>query len=176
MTAINPNNPCTEHFEAIPFIRHHRQLRTTLSDGQAWFCLSDLARLMGWRLDERSTLKLDPDQRRTAWLETFGDFERCTLVSESGVFALLVHHYVPENRTLRRWLTHEVLPELHRRHDRFIELPSVNSLDWLGNSLQLLHWRNESWVRWKDMPGVLVEMPERRSRSLWRRVLRWVQG
>ncbi|WP_205504982.1 hypothetical protein [Pseudomonas viridiflava] len=22
----------------------------------------------------------------------------------------LVHHYVPENRALRRWLTHEVMP------------------------------------------------------------------
>ncbi|WP_295475242.1 Bro-N domain-containing protein [uncultured Pseudomonas sp.] len=176
MTAINPNPPCTQHFHATLFYRHRRRLRAVLSDGQGWFCLADLSRLMGRAIDERATMKLDPDQRRTAWVESHEHWEKCILVSESGVFALLVHHYVPENRSLRRWLTHEVLPELHQRGDDAGRLPSVNSLDWLGSSLQVLHWRNEAWVRWRDMPGVLMERPAARRRGLWRGVLAWVGG
>jgi prophage antirepressor-like protein len=62
-------------------------------DSQAWFCLQDTARLMGRPLDERATLKLDPDQRRTAWLSANGQWSKQLLISESGLFAMLVHHY-----------------------------------------------------------------------------------
>ena len=34
------------------------------------------------------------------------------MVSESGVYALLIYHYYPENRCLRQWLTHAVVPAL----------------------------------------------------------------
>lgn len=171
MYPLNPQAPCTQQFQATLFIRHHRMLRAVLCDGQAWFCLADLARLMGTRLDERATLKLDPDQRRTAWLEAHAEWEKCLLVSESGMFALLVHHYVPENRTLRQWMTHQVLPELHQQqHAAHDDRPSLSRLNWMGNSLHLLHWRNESWVRWQDVPQAVLELPASR-RGWWQRMV-----
>lgn len=171
MHLLNTCPPCPEHFDAEPFFRHHRRLRTIRHDSQAWFCLADLARLMGKRLDERNTLKLDHDQRRMVWLNSHGIYERCLMISESGVFALLVHHYVPENRSLRQWLTHEVLPELHRRAERMLEEPSINRLEWLGHTLQLLQWRNDAWVRWQDMPHLLAEVPKRM--GMWQRLMAW---
>lgn len=125
----------------------------------------------GHPLDERATLKLDPDQRRTAWLEAHAEWEKCLLVSESGMFALLVHHYVPENRTLRQWMTHQVLPELHQQqHAAHDDRPSLSRLNWMGNSLHLLHWRNESWVRWQDVPQAVLELPASR-RGWWQRMV-----
>lgn len=103
-------------FEPQLFIRHHRQLRALQLDHQAWFCLADTARLMGKALDERALRKLDPDQHRVAWLNSDGRWSKQFLISESALFALLVHHYVPENRALRQWLTHEVLPTLRLGH------------------------------------------------------------
>ena len=35
------------------------------------------------------------------------------MLSESGAYALLLYHYHPENRNLRQWLTHEVVPAMH---------------------------------------------------------------
>lgn len=151
--------PCKEHYRAESFFRHHRRLRAMRHLGQAWFCLADLARLMGIRLDERSTLKLDPDQRRLAWLECHSQWKKCVMISESGVFALLIHHYVPENRALRQWLTHEVLPQLRRRDELLMDEPQVERLQWLGKTLLMLSWRNESWVRWQDMPNLIPQVP-----------------
>jgi len=116
MDLPHPASPCTDYLEPTVFIRHHRMLRAVMIGAQAWFPLSDLARLMGKRLDERSTLKLDADQSRTAWLQTHQQWERCLLLSESAVFAMLVHHYVPENRALRQWLVQDVLPALRNRY------------------------------------------------------------
>jgi hypothetical protein len=56
-----PLSPTTFH-------RHNRPLRTFLLESEVWFCASDLGRLMGWRLNERTTLKLEADQRRVVTL------------------------------------------------------------------------------------------------------------
>ncbi|MDB6142820.1 MAG: hypothetical protein JWP80_1864 [Pseudomonas sp.] len=162
--------------EATLFIRHGRCLQTLMLESQAWFCVRDLGRLMGYPLNERLTQKLDPDQRRTVWLFASGEWTKSLMVSESGVFALLVHHYVPENRALRQWLTHEVLPAL--RDSPQDHQPSMSKLKWLDTSLSLLYWQSESWIRLRDMPNVLEEArhsQEFGSVPWWRRAVRLLQ-
>lgn len=96
------------------FKRHNRTLAAVLLGNQVWFSAKDLGRLMGVGLEERQLLKLDPDQYCEAWLGpgVVRQWRKHTMVSESGAFALLVHHYIPENRALRQWLTHEVIATL----------------------------------------------------------------
>ncbi|MBX8542936.1 Bro-N domain-containing protein [Pseudomonas cichorii] len=123
-------------------------LRAIFTESQAWFCLSDLARLMGQTLGERSSLKLDADQRRVVWLQANGKWQKQLMVSESGAFALLVHHYVPENRALRQWLTHEVLPVLHGAQNVTLDNPRLSYLQWPGTSLSVMQWRDgrKDWL------------------------------
>ncbi|MFJ4143041.1 Bro-N domain-containing protein [Pseudomonas sp. NPDC089734] len=165
-----PSPPCTDHFEPTVFIRHHRMLRAVMLDAQVWFPLSDLARLMGKQLDERATFKLDADQRRTAWLLTHGQWEKCLMISESGVFALLVHHYVPENRALRRWLAQEVLPALDARMMDAGDQPQLYQMRWQGHVLGALQWHGELWVKLRDLPE-LVPVPADSAREPWWRRL-----
>jgi len=33
--------------------------------------------------------------------------------------------------------------------------PSVSSLQWAGCSVSLMHWRNDAWVKWRDMPVLM---------------------
>lgn len=146
----NPLTPTTFH-------RHNRPLRTLLLESQVWFCAREMGRLMGWPLNERTTRKLDPDQRRTLTLATgFGD-ETELMVSESGVYAMLVHHYHAENRELRQWLTNEVVPCLR---DECVApgagSPCLSFLQWPGLSVSMLHWRSEAWIRLRDMPRVVA--------------------
>ncbi|HXR02577.1 MAG TPA: Bro-N domain-containing protein [Pseudomonas sp.] len=163
----------TDCYEPKTFIRHHRQLRALTLENQAWFCLQDTARLMGKPLDERATWKLDPDQHRSAWLKNDGRWSKQLLISESGLFAMLVHHYVPENRALRHWLTHEVLPALHDRAQP--QAPSFSSMKWAGSSVGLLEWQSDYWVRLRDVPQVMSKPADREPRtSMWSRLCaRW---
>jgi prophage antirepressor-like protein len=163
----------TDCFEPKTFIRHNRQLRALILEHQAWFCLQDTARLMGKPLDERATWKLDPDQRRTAWLNSDGRWSKQLLISESGLFAMLVHHYVPENRSFRHWLTHEVLPTL--RDKPTPHLPSLGAMKWKENSVGLLQWQSDYWVRLSDLPKLLKEpeSPHRvrdRAGAIWQKL------
>ena len=149
---LPPRQPTLEALEPTTFHRHNRPLRTLLLESQVWFCARDFGRLMGWPLNERTTRKLDVDQRRVVVLGA----EEALMVSESGVYELLVHHFHAENRDLRRWITNEVVPCL--RDDRVSAndcAPSLSQLRWPGLSVCLLTWRSESWIRLRDMPRLL---------------------
>ncbi|NVZ63879.1 Bro-N domain-containing protein [Pseudomonas gingeri] len=143
-------------FKPTVFPRHNRFLNTLMLSNQAWFCIRDLARLMGRPLDERMTRKLDPDQHRYVSLLKAGLVTRCLMVSESGVYALLIHHYIPENRSLRQWLSNEVVPALRGgQPPQASNVPSLSTLQWAGMSVRLLHWQDEPWIKWRDMPDLL---------------------
>ncbi|BAW25188.1 MULTISPECIES: Bro-N domain-containing protein [Pseudomonas] len=157
------------------FTRHNRPLHTLWLESQAWFCAHELGRLSGHFFDEHCMRKLDPDQYRSVQLLRYGKYQETTMVSESGAYTLLAHHHVPENRHLRRWLTHEVVAVLRDAQAEGVDDgPRLGHMCWPGGrSATLLYWQSEPWVRMRDMPVVLageVELPgplEKRKLS-WR--------
>jgi prophage antirepressor-like protein len=102
------------------------------------------------------------------WIEYYPQPEKQLMLSESGVYALLVYHYVPGNRLLREWITHQVVPALRdaEQPDNW-DRPMLSLLDWPEMSLSLLHWQDEPWIRLRDMPYLL---PGQRQTSWWRKV------
>jgi len=159
------------------FTRHDIYLHALLVENQAWFCAHDLGRLMGKFLDERMSRKLDADQRQMMLVDAHGTAEERLMISESGVYALLVYHYCPEYRLLREWLTHQVIPALRdARPSRAVERPTLSVLDWPKMSLCMLHWQDEPWIRLRDMPCVLADDPFNHRGSWWRKVSRVLRG
>lgn len=153
-----------ELLKAARFTRNERFLHAVIRQSQAWFSATDLGRLMGYALDERRLRKLDTDQYRFMRLDHHGDVRDTLMVSESGMYALMVYHHIPENRNLRKWLTHEVIPALRSSAQTAVEsAPALSTLQWAGHSVTLLHWQNQAWVQWRDMPVLMpihkVAMP-----------------
>ena len=147
----------------IVFSRHNLSLHALLLENQPWFSARDVGRLMGFHLNDRVVNKLDSDQRRVMWIEYFREPEQHLMLSESGVYALLVYHYVPGNRLLREWLTNEVVPTLRDAADSGdSNRPMLSLLDWPEMSLSLLHWQDEGWIRLRDMPYLLQDQKQRR--------------
>ncbi|WLH38458.1 Bro-N domain-containing protein [Pseudomonas sp. FP2196] len=167
-------------FSVTVFSRHNLALHALLLESQPWFCARDIGRLMGIHLSERMVNKLDKDQRRVLWIEYFRQPEKQLMLSESGVYALLVYHYVPGNRLLREWLTHQVVPALRdAEHSGHSDRPILSLLDWPEMSLSLLHWQDEGWIRLRDMPYLLNDQTQRRTavvKPWWRRVMQVFQS
>jgi prophage antirepressor-like protein len=155
-----------EPLVSTPFTRYGIHLHALLLENQVWFCAHDMGRLMGKYLDERMSRKLDTDQRRILLVHAHGAAEERLMLSESGVYALLIYHYCPEYRSLREWLTHQVVPTLRDARTTRVERPTLSVLDWPQMQLSLLHWQNESWIRLRDMPCVLL--PQQQT-SWWKK-------
>jgi prophage antirepressor-like protein len=152
------------------FTRHKLNLHALLLKNQPWFSARDLGRLLRLFLDERAVRKLDPDQHQSAQILIHGVIEDTLLISESGVYALLVYHYCPEYRALREWLTHDVVPALRdAQQPSRNERPILSLLKWPEMSLSLLHWNNQPWIRLQDVPHMPAkgERPQRAANAPW---------
>ena len=170
----SPRRPIiSDAYVPAVFTRHNLHLHALLLENQPWFCARDLGRLMGVHLNDRMASKLDEDQRHVFLIRYHGQPEKRLMLSESGVYALLVYHYVPGNRLLREWLTHQVVPALRDAQSSDTDQPMLSVLDWPEMSLSLLHWQNDGWIRLRDMPYLLLNRTRGRTKAAkpwWRRL------
>jgi len=162
------------------FTRHKLHLHALLIQNQPWFSARDLGRLLRLYLNDRQLRKLDPDQYQTTKTLIHGHIENTLLISESGVYAMLVYHYCPEYRALREWLTHEVVPALRdTQHPTTTERPQLSLLNWPEMSLSLLHWNNQPWIRLQDVPQMLPDQEASRpaiSAPWWKRAAKMLHA
>ena len=86
-----PTNDEWEPLASTLFTRHNIHLHALLFENQVWFCARDMGRLMGKFLDERMARKLDTDQRRILLVQAHGIAQERLMITESGVYALLVY-------------------------------------------------------------------------------------
>lgn len=140
------------------FTRHNRPLHALWLESQAWFCAQELGRLTGRHYDQHGVRRLDPDQHRVVRLRRYEQYQDTLMISESGAYTLLAHNYVPENRHLRRWLTHEVVAVLRAADTEDADAsPQLGRMCWAGGRMStLLYWQSEAWVKMRDMPVVLA--------------------
>ncbi|MGF6486957.1 BRO-N domain-containing protein [Pseudomonas frederiksbergensis] len=162
------------HLTPIVFTRHNRPLHAIWLESQAWFCARDLGRLLGRHLESHALRKLDADQTRTLTFLRNGTYQPTVMINESAAYTTLVHHYTPENRNLRQWLTNEVIAVMRDEHANLgTHIPSLSLLKWAELSVSMLQWQNEPWIRLRDLPEVLTHphmgkvISSERKRSWW---------
>lgn len=98
------------------------KVRVIQKDGQPWWVLSDVCKALGLtnpskvvqRLDEDERLKVDPNLE----LGSRSNMP-LTLISESGLYAVILRSDKPQARAFRKWITAEVLPAI-RQHGAYI--------------------------------------------------------
>lgn len=143
-------------FISTLFFRHKRRLRALLIEGQPWFVVHDLAKLMHAFLEERVGNNLDADQIcRRLLLNDQGLAEELELISESGLYASLIYFYHPENRCIRQWITQTVVPSLRADEATPNEQPRRRLLRWERQQLSVLDWQGQVWVPLPELPQAL---------------------
>jgi prophage antirepressor-like protein len=102
----------------VPFAYDDRLIRTQLDEeGAVWFVAKDVCDLLGIQnVSDVMAKQVDDDERRYAKIypPQRPDGVEVNLLSESGVYTLILRSNKPEARPFRRWVTHEVLPALRR--------------------------------------------------------------
>ena len=91
------------------------QIRVISDDGgEPWFVAKDVCDALG--IAVRDTAKtLDEDERGVDTIHTPGGDQQMVIVSEAGLYSLILKSRKPEAHAFKRWVTHEVLPAI--RHD-----------------------------------------------------------
>lgn len=113
--------------EITQFIYHDHQVRIVERDGMPWFVATDLARVLEYRDSANLVRGLDEEDARTHIVSTSAGPREALVVSEGGLYTILVRARTERARPFRRWVTHEVLPQIRKTGayamDRAPQLP-----------------------------------------------------
>lgn len=98
-----------DHFAGI-------RVRHVMINGEPWFVLADVVEALGLARSASAVVdRLDGGVRQTYPIrDRLGREQRATVVSEPGVYEVVIRSDAPSARPFRHWLTHEVLPSIRR--------------------------------------------------------------
>lgn len=94
----------------------HGQAVRVITDehGEPWFVATDVARILGYGDATHLTRRLDDDEKGLRSVETLGGRQSLSAVTEAGLYSSILGSRVPGAKAFKRWVTHELLPEIRR--------------------------------------------------------------
>jgi anti-repressor protein len=96
------------------FSYEENEIRTVEVNGEPWWVLKDVCAALGIVKYRDVAERLDGDERAPVRVDTLGGNQEMICVNESGLYSVILRSDKPEARKFKRWITHEVLPEIRR--------------------------------------------------------------
>lgn len=100
--------------DITPFNFGTHTVRVVTHSNQPWFVATDVATTLGYRNAPDASRHLDDDEKGTQIVRTPGGDQKLTIISESGLYALVLRSRKPEARKFAKWVTSEVLPSIRQ--------------------------------------------------------------
>ena len=96
----------------------NNQVRLIKKDDEVWFMAKDVCDILELTNAREAIKSLDDDEKNTVRISDGNQNQRgnpnFNVISESGLYTLIMRSNKPEAKQFRRWVTHEVLPTVIR--------------------------------------------------------------
>ena len=89
-------------------------IRIVEKDGEPWFVARDVCKVLEITKVDSAIRNLDADEKGAHTVSTPGGNQEMTIVSEAGLYSLILRSRKPEAKAFKRWVTHEVLPSIRK--------------------------------------------------------------
>ena len=93
-----------------------REVRVVMKDGEPWWVAKDVCDVLELSNPTMALEGLDEDERAKFCLGRQGD---ANIITESGLYTLVMRSNKPEAKRFRKWVTSEVLPTI-RKHGAYM--------------------------------------------------------
>ena len=87
-------------------------VRVAILDGEPWWFAADVCAVLDLGNPRQAVVRLDEDEKSTVSSNDGGPNRN--VVSEAGLYALVLGSRKPEAKAFKRWITHEVLPSIRK--------------------------------------------------------------
>ena len=132
-TAKKDNKMCNENLPAVQLPAHHPQIKKDSQNafaifeymhdrkvrvhidgkGNPWFVAKDVCDVLCIANPQMAITRLDNDEKMGVSLtDPTGRVQNTNVVNEPGLYALILGSRKPEARNFKRWVTHDVIPQL----------------------------------------------------------------
>lgn len=136
----------------VPFNYGDVQVRVVTVESEPWFVLADLARVLEISDVSRLASRLDDGVRQTHPIrDALGRLQNATIVSESGMYEVVIRSDKPEAAAFRRWITGTVLPSI-RKTGGYQSAPALTDDEIVAQALAI------TTHRVKELESVVEEL------------------
>lgn len=105
-----------------------KEIRTIQRNGETWWVLKDVCGVLGLSNARMIADRLDEDDVSLAYVtDSMGRRQQTNIVNESGLYNVILRSDKPEAKKFKRWVTHEVLPQI-RRHGAYITTSKLEEI------------------------------------------------
>lgn len=126
---MTENNDLIRIFENDQF----GNVRVVIRDDEPWFVAADVCRALDVGNPSQALTRLDEDEKMTTLISNEGAASgksSMAFVNEPGLYALVLSSRKKEARAFKRWITHEVIPDI-RKHGMYMTSSIVQQV--VGN-------------------------------------------
>ncbi len=89
-------------------------IRIINKNNQAWFVAKDVCTVLGLQNNRDAMNELEEIEKGVAISDTLGRQQKMTIISESGLYALIFKSRKPQAKSFRIWVTCQVLPQINK--------------------------------------------------------------
>jgi prophage antirepressor-like protein len=140
--------------QVVTFNFQGNQIRTIEENSEYWFVAKDCCDVLGIANPTQAVNQLDEDEVAMFYIgtydskNTFSGNKETNFVSESGLYTLIIRSNKEIAKPFRRWVTHEVLPAIHRK--------GVYRTENIGHTGQRGHIKTGGEMRIEDLPPITL--------------------
>lgn len=153
--------------DLVRFDFQGKGIRTVTIDGNPWFVAKDVCEILEIQ-NSRDALRRIPEKHKgVVSADTLGGVQNLSIISETGLYRLVLRSDKPQAEPFTEWVTEEVLPEI-RKTGVYIPTPKdyIEALEALlesekekqrlkeeNNDLRILigdaeHWKQAKAIKW----------------------------
>ena len=92
-------------------------------DGEPWWVAKDVCDIL--TIESNQTRRLDDDEKGMRLIHTHGGDQEMTVVSESGLYSLILGSRKPEAKIFKKWVTGTVLPSIRKTGVYSLDMPKT---------------------------------------------------
>ena len=95
--------------------------------GEPLFVLKDVCNALGITNTRNVSARLDEDMKGVRPVDTLGGTQQLTVITEPGLYEVIIRSDKPEATQFRRWVTSEVLPSI-RKHGMYATPATIEDM------------------------------------------------
>lgn len=89
-------------------------VRVVMQDGEPWFVAKDVCECLELTNTSQTLSYLDDDEKGIITNDTPGGAQEMSIISEPGLYSLILRSRKPEAKAFKRWVTHDILPTIRK--------------------------------------------------------------
>lgn len=120
-------------------------------DREPLFVAADICRVLELTDGRTSVNQLEEDERHSMPVtDSMGRKQEMLVITEAGLYSLILRSRKPEAKLFKRWVTHDVLPSI-RKHGAYLTPSTVEM--WLNNPDVMIRMLEESRPNGRGTPS-----------------------